>query len=80
MKIINNLKDFLMDQEYYIDIFNDKLHAYNYIKLLKLNDSLVKLQFEKFILNIQGSNIKIVEMNNIELLISGQIDIVRIER
>lgn len=80
MKIVNNLKDFLMDQEYYIDIYDNKLHAYNYKKLLKLSDVIVELQFEKFILEIKGNNIKVIEMNNIELMMSGQIDNVRIKR
>lgn len=80
MKIVNNLKDFLMDQEYYIDIYDNKLHAYNYKKLLKLSDTVVELQFEKFILEIKGNNIKVIEMNNIEMMMSGQIDNVRIKR
>lgn len=80
MKIVNNLKDFLMDQEYYIDIYDNKLHAYNYKKLLKLSDVIVELQFEKFILEIKGNNIKVIEMNNIEMMMSGQIDNVRIKR
>lgn len=80
MKIVNNLKDFLMDQEYYIDIYDNKLHAYNYKKLLKLSDVIVELQFEKFILEIKGNNIRVIEMNNIEMMMSGQIDNVRIKR
>jgi hypothetical protein len=80
LKIINNIKDFLIDKEYYIDIFDDKLHAFNYLKLLKLNDTIVELKFEKFILEIKGTNIKIVEMNNQEILLSGNIDNVRIKR
>ena len=80
MKIINNLRNFLTDREYYIDIFGDKLHAFNYIKLLKLNDSIVELKFEKFVLEIKGQNIKIIEMDNHEILVSGIIDNVRIKR
>ena len=80
MRIINNLKDFLIDKEYYIDIFDNKLHAYNYIKLLKLNENIVELKFEKFILEIKGENIKIIEMDNHEILVSGIIDNVRIKR
>ena len=80
MKIVNNLRNFLTDKEYYIDIFDNNLHAFNYIKLLKLNDSVVELRFEKFDLEIKGSNIKIKEMNNNEILVSGIIDNVRIKR
>ena len=78
MKIIDNLRDFLEDREYYIDIFDDKLHVYNYKKLLKLNSKNIQLKFEKFILDIKGDNLKIIEMNKIEILIKGIIDTVRI--
>ncbi len=78
MKIIDNLRDFLEDREYYIDIFDDKLHVYNYKKLLKLNSKNIQLKFEKFILDIKGDNLKIIEMNKIEMLIKGIIDTVRI--
>lgn len=77
MKIINNLRDFLIDHEYYIDIFEDKLHVYNYQKLLKLNDKNLMLKFEKFVLDVKGENIKILEMNKEEILIKGNIDTVR---
>ena len=80
MKIINNLRDFLTDKEYYIDIFENNLHAFNYQKLLRLNDNIVELRFEKFDLEIKGSNIKIKEMNNNEILVNGIIDIVKIKR
>lgn len=80
MKIVNNIRNFLSDKEYYIDIFENNLHAFNYLKLLKLNDSIVELQFEKFDLEIKGCNIKVIEMNNNEILISGIIDNVRIKR
>lgn len=80
MRIINNLKDFLEDKEYYIDIFDNKLHAFNYVKLLKISDTNIELKFEKFILEIKGINIKILQMNNTEILVTGTIDNVRIKR
>ena len=35
------------------------------------------LKFEKFVLDIKGENIKILEMNKEEILIKGNIDTVR---
>ena len=80
MKIINNLRNFLEDKEYYIDIFDNKLHAFNYIKLLNLSDKEIDLKFDNFILEISGINLKVNEMNNTEILISGTINNVRIKR
>ena len=53
------------------------MHAYNYQKLLKLNDKDLMLKFEKFVLDVKGENIKILEMNKEEILIKGNIDTVR---
>ena len=80
MKITNNLKNFLEDKDYYIDIFDNKLHVFNYIKLLKLSDSEISLKFEKFILEIKGTNLKVRQMNNIELLLSGNLENMRFKR
>ena len=35
------------------------------------------LKFEKFVLDVKGENIKILEMNKEEILIKGNIDSVR---
>ena len=74
MKMVNNLRNFLEDKNYYIDIFDDKIHAFNYIKLLRLSNLQINIKFEKFILEIKGDNLKIKQMNNTEILVSGTIE------
>ena len=69
-----------MDKTYYIDIFDNKIHAFNYIKLIKLSNTNINLQFDLFLLEIKGDNLKILEMNNTEILISGIIDNVGFKR
>lgn len=80
MKMIESLKNFLEDKDYYIDIYDDKLHIFNYKKLLKLSDNNINLKLENFILEITGDNLRINSMNNTEILISGNINIVRIQK
>ena len=80
MKMINNLKDFLIDKEYYIDIFDSKLHAFNYQELLKLSSNNINLKFATFILEIDGNNLKILQMNKEEILIDGELKDMRIKR
>lgn len=80
MKMIENLKNFLEDKDYYIDIYDDKLHIFNYKKLLKLSDNNINLKLENFILEITGDNLRINSMNDTEILISGNINIVRIQK
>ena len=72
MKMINNIRNYLEDKDYYIDIFDDKLHVFNYIKLSKLTDTEIIILFNSFNLYISGSNIKVKKMNKTEILFKGK--------
>ena len=80
MKIIKNLQNFLLDQDYYIDIFNNCLHVYYYQNLNILTDTLIELRLKDFILKIEGENLVVNSMDNHEILIKGVINSLRFER
>lgn len=80
MRIIKNLQNFLMDQEYYIDIFNNCLHVYYYESLLHLSDTLIELKLKEFALIIEGKDLIVSNMDNHEILIKGMINLVRFNR
>jgi len=80
MHIIKNLKNFLLDQDYYIDIFNKNLHVYRYETLEHLSDNLIKLKLKEFKLEIEGKDLIVASMDKQELLIKGIIDSVRFIR
>ena len=73
MRIVKNLSNFLKDQEYYIDIFNNYLHVYSYLDLISLSSKLIELKMSDFNLIIEGENLIITEMDKQELLIKGLI-------
>ena len=78
--MINNLKNFLIDKDYYIDLYDNKLHAFNYLELLKLSDDNINLKFSNFILEVTGNDLKISQLNKEEILISGNISNMRIKK
>ncbi len=80
MHMIKNLQNFLLDQEYYIDIFNNFIHIYCYQELITLTDKLIELKLKDFKLVIEGSNLSISNMDNKEILIKGVINDVRFLR
>lgn len=80
MRIVKNLTNFLKDQEYYIDIFNNSLHVYNYLDLVELKDNVIELKLEKFNLIIEGNNLIVVQMDSREILIQGLINNMRFKR
>lgn len=80
MRIIKNLQNFLLDQDYYIDIFNDCLHVYYYEDLLSLSNKLIELKLKEFILSIEGEDLIVSRMDNHEILIKGLITNMRFKR
>ena len=80
MRIMKNLQNFLYDQDYYIDIFQNCLHVYYYEELLSLSDTLIELKLKEFILVIEGENLSISSMDKHEMLIKGKINSMRFKR
>lgn len=80
MRMIKNLQNFLYDQEYYIDLFNNCLHVYCYIDLLSLSDTYIELKLKEFILKIKGENLVVRNMDKNEILIKGIINNMRFVR
>lgn len=80
MRIMKNLQNFLLDQDYYIDIFNNCIHVYYYETLITLNTDLIELKLKEFILQVTGTNLIVSAMDNKEILIKGTIDSLRFIR
>ena len=80
MRIVENIKTFLYDRNYFINFYEDKLHVFNYIDLETLTDKEIILKFDNFIFFISGSNLHVIKMAQVEMLITGQIDSVRFKR
>ena len=80
MRIKNNIQNFLYDQDYFIDLFQNCLHVYYYNELLSLSDSKIELKMKEFTLTIEGENLTISNMDKHELLIKGKINLMRFVR
>ena len=80
MRIMKNLQNFLYDQEYFIDIFQNCLHVYYYEELLSLSDTLIELKLKEFILVIVGEDLSISSMDKHEMLMKGKINNMRFKR
>lgn len=80
MRIVKNLQNFLMDQDYYIDIFNNCLHVYYYESLIELSSKKIELKLKEFNLIIEGEDLIVSAMDNHEILIKGTIKEMRFQR
>lgn len=73
----DNIKNFLMDLEEFITIYDSNLHVFNYHKLNKLSNTEIILEMENRKLIISGRDLKIKQMTKQEILING--DILKVE-
>ena len=66
-----NIKTYLRNDSYNINISNNSIYFLNFDKVLEINDDIIIVKFNDFILNIKGNDFKIVKMLDNELLING---------
>lgn len=74
------MKNFLMDFNYYIDIYEEKIHVFNYIDIEKLTDTEIILTMPSFTLTIKGISFVVKRLEKREILIEGTLEDVRITR
>ena len=74
MHIKDNLINFLYDKNYFINIYEEYIHVFNYIELISLSSNKIILKLEKFKLIINGKELFITKMIPNEILIKGCIN------
>ena len=78
--MVKNLQNFLLDQDYYIDIYSNFLHVFNYSDLITLTSKLIELKVKEIRLVIEGDNLTVSALDKQEILIKGLILNVRFIR
>lgn len=73
MHMKDNLINFLYDKKYFINIYDEYIHIFNYQELVSLSSEKIVLKLETFKLNIMGSVLFITKMLPNEILIKGKV-------
>ena len=76
--ILNNIRTYLNNKSYNINISKNQLYINNYNKIDNITDKNISLIFEEFILKIDGLNIKVIKMIDKEILFNGLIESIKI--
>lgn len=79
MKLFNNIRNFINENEFKIIIDNNYIDIINFSKIINITDNLVKIKQNK-IINIYGKNLRVSKMLDDELLIMGNINKIEIEQ
>lgn len=73
MRLTNQVRSFLIDRDYYVDIYENKIHVFHYIDILKLHDEEIILQMENFKIRFKGTEFRVQKLVNGEILVSGKL-------
>ena len=72
--MIDRLKNYVVDTNYRIIIFDDKINIINYKEIITLNNKMISFTVNTKIINIHGNNLQLKKMIDDEILIYGTID------
>ena len=78
MKLIDRFNDYLLDREYKIIMKENYLNIINYDEIIDFSLQKVSIKINNKILVIEGTNLVISKMLEQEVLITGNISLVRI--
>ena len=67
------LKNYLRNEDYYIVIYSDFVYIYKYEEILKFTDKIINIKLKNLKINIIGNNLLITKLEHNELLIKGNI-------
>lgn len=74
MHLYKTMKSFLLDQDYYIDMWGDFIHVYGLVDIEALGEKQIILVLEKFKLKIKGLNFRVLKLTKEEILIEGVLE------
>lgn len=80
MHLYETMKNFLCDFDYHIAIYENRIHVFNYVDIIKLTDKEIILSMPSFSLVLIGENFAVKQLLKREILIEGTLNDVRFSR
>ena len=78
MKIMTRIDKFLYDREYKIIIKENSVDIINYDEIITFSLKEISVKYKNKIIYVEGTNLVITKMMDNEVLITGNINLVRI--
>lgn len=73
MHLINKMRDFLIEDEFKINIYKNKINLVNYTEIVHFNDNSVIVAYPDQKITVKGENLIVSALVNNEVLITGKI-------
>lgn len=71
--MFNRLKNYISDNNFRINIFENCVNIVNYIDIIILEDSRISIKYQDGIITILGNNLSVNKMLDKEMLITGNV-------
>ena len=71
MKVIDRIKNAIIDDDFFISIYKNHIYVINYDDIIDFGDNKIKLRINENIFFIYGRDFKLIRKNNKELDITG---------
>ena len=73
MHLYKTIKNFLFDQEYFIDLWQNNIHIYGLLDILSLQEEKAGFDFERFDVELVGKDFRVLKLTKNEILIQGEL-------
>ena len=73
MKIINNIREYMVNNEFVINIYEDKINIINYSNIGAIEESKIIVNGNNKMILINGEHLVLKKLLNDEILIAGNI-------
>lgn len=77
MHLYKIIKNFLFDQDYFIDVWQNNIHIYGFLDILCLQEKKALFHLEKFDIELTGEDFRVLKLTKNEILIQGKLESMR---
>lgn len=74
-----DLRNYINDVEFRVDLYKDKVHIVNYTKIVTIEKSRISIGYSSGMVIIKGKNLALKKLLDDEILIKGIINSVELE-
>lgn len=79
MRLMQRLTDYVLEKEFELRFFNNKLNIVNYMEIANFSNDAITIKYNKGMVLIKGKNLVVSRLMNDEILISGNINAIEFE-
>ena len=79
MKKIEKLKNFIMDNEFRMTFFENRIHVINYQELISLSDEKIRIKSTNLTITFTGTQLILSKLLDQEIMIEGTLTKVEFE-